>query len=162
LSLDSEDLNKNKDNQKGNQKEKKIAELKKYCLRYPDLCFIVYASQGGLHLFEASKRWDHRSDAAMRLMLEFQSDFYYIIYSHIRGWSVRLNQKNNEYQRNVQKDILADSDDSTDRKELYQYIGTFGTGTVNDHCYRLIQLHLSLSKIFIDASPSQMFGGVNK
>ncbi|CAH6419110.1 Hypothetical protein HVR_LOCUS304 [uncultured virus] len=63
---------------------------------HPELFFRIYASRNGYHIFVINKSMNYRSDDSIKLMSELGCDFYYIVYSYLRGWSVRLNKKKGE------------------------------------------------------------------
>lgn len=56
-------------------------------------CFKVYKSERGYHVFCLNKRFEYRDIETVKFMIDNQSDFYYCVYSYIRGFSVRLNPK---------------------------------------------------------------------
>lgn len=63
---------------------------------HPELFFRIYSSRNGYHIFVINKSMNYKSDESIRLMSELGCDFYYIVYSYLRGWSVRLNKKKGE------------------------------------------------------------------
>ena len=69
-------------------------------------------------------------------MLSLGADIYYIVYSSIRGWCVRLNKKRNE----------------TDN--IYQYITSLGHGV--EDIVSLIHSHIELSNQFMEETPCMM------
>ena len=85
---------------------------------------------------------DYRDDDALKIMLDLGTDFYYVVFSYLRGWSVRLNKKRR---------------DTTD--ELYSYIGDIGTGVADPHLDKLVTLHLNLVPVFKHVEPCLMYGG---
>ena len=119
-----------------------IIELfKEYCMRHPGVRFKLYKSRNGLHGFLISHRSDYTNEETLALQLELQSDFYYVVYSYLRGWSVRLNKK------------------ATDTKdELYEYLCDVGDGVEDEHLLKLVELHLKLVDVFKNTSANTMFG----
>ena len=75
------------------------------------------------------------------MMLDLKCDFYYTVYCYLRGWSVRLNKKRKDTQ-----------------DELYQYIGTVGTGKEDDQLVKLVNLHINLVPVFANTKPNTMYG----
>lgn len=73
-----------------------------------DLGFMIYKSKGGLHVFVTSSEQNYKDLESIQLMLDVGCDFYYAVYSHVRGWSVRLNRK-------IKEDVMK-----------YDYIDTIG------------------------------------
>lgn len=73
-----------------------LEDIKKKLTAHPELFFRIYSSRNGYHLFIINKSMDYKSDNSIRLMSELGCDFYYIVYSYLRGWSVRLNKKKGE------------------------------------------------------------------
>ena len=84
-----------------------LHDIKGKLSRHPELFFRIYSSRNGYHIFVLNKSMDYKSDESIRLMFEIGCDFYYIVYSYLRGWSVRLNKKKGE--ENVE--------------ELYRWVG---------------------------------------
>lgn len=73
-----------------------LEDLKTKLAKHPELFFRIYASRNGYHVFVLNRKIDYKSDTAIRLMHELGCDFYYMVYSYLRGWSVRLNKKKGE------------------------------------------------------------------
>lgn len=84
-----------------------LEEIKMKLGKHPELYFRIFSSRGGYHVFVLNKSMDYKADSSIRLMHELGCDFYYIVYSFLRGWSVRLNKKEGE--------------EKTD--DLYQWVG---------------------------------------
>lgn len=84
-----------------------LEEIKIKLRKYPEFFFRIYSSRNGYHIFVINRSMDYKSDASIQLMSDLGCDFYYIVYSYIRGWSVRLNKKKGE--------------ETTD--ELYKWVG---------------------------------------
>jgi hypothetical protein len=92
-----------------------------------DKCFRIFKSTNGYHAFCISERFDYRKPETLDFMLEYNSDFYYIVYCYIRGFSVRLNKKFFE---------------KTDK--LYVDMGLFGnTEVINLELNKLVDKHIS-------------------
>jgi hypothetical protein len=127
--------------------ENSLSQLQKYLDNHTSLKFMVYKSQGGLHLFEVSREWNYRDPNSINLMLELKCDFYYIVYSYLRGWSVRLNKKNKEIS------II------NNKMKLYEYVGIYGKGNINSEMEKLVNIHIKLIPLFAEEPPSQIFGG---
>ncbi len=106
------------------------------------LCFQIYKSQNGMHAFLVNKYCNYQDKEVIQIMLDLGCDFYYIVYSYLRGWSVRLNQKK--------------KDTST---QLYQYIKKVGSAKEDDYLMKLTSLHNNLVKVFENVEPCLMFGG---
>lgn len=118
-----------------------VTHFEKYCARHPGLRFKLYKSRNGIHAFLVSHRSDYKADGILALQLELQSDFYYVVYSYLRGWSVRLNKK------------------TTDIKDqLYEHICDVGDGVADEHLVKLVNLHLELVEVFKAAPINTMFG----
>lgn len=116
-----------------------ISFLSEYSVQ-KKLTFRVYSSRNGVHVFVTSQKMNFKSDFAFQIMSDLQTDFYYILYSKIRGWCVRLNKKENE------------TNDS-----LYQYHGKIGTEIENNELLDLINLHLKLVYQLKDADKSLIY-----
>jgi hypothetical protein len=73
-----------------------LDDIKNKLSFHPDLYFRIYSSRNGYHIFILNESMDYKSDKSISLMHELGCDFYYIVYSYLRGWSVRLNKKKGE------------------------------------------------------------------
>lgn len=73
-----------------------LEDIKIKLSKHPKLFFRIYSSRNGYHIFVINKSMNYKSDESIRLMSELGCDFYYIVYSYLRGWSVRLNKKKGE------------------------------------------------------------------
>ena len=102
-----------------------------YCKKNPNLVFQIYESNGGVHGFLTSHSSDYKSKKSIDLMLDLDCDFYYTVYSYLRGWSIRLNCKTKDIDPN-----------------LYKYIKTIGTGKEDKHLIKLTNLHINLITVF--------------
>jgi hypothetical protein len=116
--------------------------LSDYNNRNPDSLIDVYQTRSGFHLFLLHRTFDYQTDEAVSTMLELHSDFYYTIYSHLRGWSVRLNRKIQDVDRRDQY--------------IYKKVGRFGSGVANPHLEKLVNLHLNLLESFQDSPDCRM------
>ena len=119
-----------------------IRQIEAYCETRPTLRFRLYRSQNGVHAFLISSRSIYCSDASLSLMLDLGADFYYVVFSYLRGWSVRLNRKRRDRS-----------------SQLYTLIRDIGSGNVDSHCEKLVQLHINLVPVFKDVDVSLMYGG---
>ena len=106
------------------------------------LLFRLYKTRNGIHAFVINKMINYRSDEALKIMIDLKADFYYTLYSYIRGSCVRLNRKANEEKNN----------------ELYTYISDVGNGTPIDVLDRLVHLHIKMTEVFKDVSTSIVKG----
>ena len=118
-----------------------IKTIEAYCQEYPEVLFRLYSSRNGVHAFLISNKMDYKSPDTINTMLRLGSDFYYTVYTYIRGWSVRLNKK--------EKD--------TDNI-LYKHICDLGTGTADPYLEKLVDLHLNLVHTFKDTGTNTMHG----
>jgi hypothetical protein len=95
---------------------------------YSDYCFSIYKSKNGYHVFCISKRFNYRSKEFILFMLENLCDYYYCVFSYIRGCSVRLSKKEGE------------------TGTLYTHLGIFGnTELIDKKLLDLVELHYSFS-----------------
>ena len=115
--------------------------LESYTQRHPEALIEVYQTRNGFHLFMMHRTYDYQSEEAIQTMLDLHADFYYTIYSHLRGWSVRLNKKYRE--------LAGD-------ERIYSKIGRFGTGEAIPHLEKLVTLHLNLLDSFKGTPESRM------
>lgn len=70
-----------------------LPDIIKKLQTYPQYFFRIYSSRNGYHIFILNKEMDYKSEESIRLMHALGCDFFYIVYSYLRGWSVRLNRK---------------------------------------------------------------------
>lgn len=128
--------------------------IREYCQKYSQLRFRVFRSNGGIHLFAVNRGYDYKDDSTLQLMLDLGCDFYYIVYSYVRGYSVRLNPKT------VEGPELRESNagENIRKKKLYKELDPIGDGPVDPHLNKLVDLHLDLCEVFKDVQPSMMFG----
>jgi len=118
-----------------------INRFEKYCLENPELRFKLYRSRNGIHGFLVSHKMEYQDIDSISMMLELGSDFYYTVYTYLRGWSVRLNKK---------KTDLSD--------QLYSYIQDVGEGEIDERLEKLVDLHINLVDVFKDTEPNSMYG----
>lgn len=102
--------------------------------------FDIYRSRNGVHAFLINHSSDHQCDEDLQIMLDLECDFFYVVYSFIRGWSVRLNRKEREV-------VMS-----------YEFISRVGHGHPDPQLCKLVQLHLNLVSVFSEAGPSTMYG----
>ena len=119
-----------------------INNFKLYCQKYPELKFRLYSSRNGIHGFLISHEGTYATDKFLKMELDLESDFYYVVYSYLRGWSVRLNKKEKDT-----KDIL------------YEYICDIGEGHEIQHLTQLVDLHIKLVDVFKNTGKNTMTGG---
>lgn len=128
-----------------NRKEEQLAMIinrfKIYCVDDRTLLFRLYSSRNGIHGFLISRPCNYKSDESIQLMISLNCDFYYVIYSYIRGWSVRLNKKESDID-----------------PVLYKHICDVGTGLPDNHLVKLVDLHLRLVTVFKDVDNNSMAG----
>lgn len=91
--------------------------------------FRIYKSKRGYHIYCTSKLFDYRSKESVDFMLDNFCDPYYCIYSYIRGYCTRLNNKFN-----------------SEREQLYEYIGKVGTADEIGRILYLVNLMEGYSK----------------
>jgi hypothetical protein len=92
--------------------------------------FIIYKTRAGYHVFCVSREFEYRNKETIKFMLENFADYYYTIYSYIRGFSVRLNRKFNE---NLELD-------------MYTYLGTYGEKSlIRNDLVELVNKHVEFT-----------------
>ena len=78
-----------------------LEDIKLKLSKHPELFFRIYSSRNGYHVFVINKSMNYKSNESIQLMSELGCDFYYMVYSYLRGWSVRLNKKKGEENTDV-------------------------------------------------------------
>ena len=111
-----------------NNKEEYIDFLQNYS-KNKDILFEIYNTRNGLHIFILNNEYDYKNEKTIQLMLDLKADFYYIIYSNIRGWCVRLNRKKNELDN------------------IYSFHSRIGNGKPIIRLENLVKLHIEFMKI---------------
>jgi hypothetical protein len=105
--------------------------------------FDIYKSRKGYHVFCVSHKYKYNEEETVQLQLENFSDYYYTVYSYVRGFCVRLNRKMDEYF-------------STGKHKLiYTFVRRVGHGIPLESQIKLVELHLELVKQFNDKTPSK-------
>ena len=116
-----------------------LAMLRTYAEAHPEVLMDVYASGKGVHVFLLHRPHDYHSDADLQVMLDMGCDFYYTIYTSLRGWSVRVNAKVGE------------------THPIYTSLGHIGTGKSIGQLECLVKLHMNFLVTFQGVDPSKMF-----
>lgn len=103
----------------------------------------LFRSRGGYHAFVVSHTMDYKSNIAIQLMLEACCDYFYVVFTHLRGWCVRLNRKRDEQSRHI-----------------YPRIGDVVRGKIVTtssyiipHLAKLVDLHIELADQAVDFEP---------
>lgn len=120
-------------------KEDIINKLEKYA-KENKLRFRLYQSRNGIHAFLINRESNYKNPEDTQIMIDLDVDFFYIVYSNIRGWSVRLNRKKNE------------------EKMSYTYICDVGDETPIEHLEKLVELHINLVPVFENVDACLSFG----
>lgn len=105
----------------------RILEL---CAEDHNMLFKIYKTINGYHIFAVHKKYDRNSEEFVDLMLKLKCDIYYIVFSQLRGCSVRLNMK--------QKDTFP----------IYTFKEYIGQGLPDKHVLFLVDLHIELLPFF--------------
>lgn len=121
------------------QQKRLIDKIEDYAL-LNDLTFRIYRTRNGLHAFLVSKLSNYKNYADLKIMSDLGCDYFYIAYSRIRGWSVRLNRK------------------TTENEMSYKFICDVGDMTPDPHLLAQVDLHIELLDVFKDAGPSDIYG----
>jgi hypothetical protein len=91
--------------------------------------FRIYRSKRGYHIYCTSREFDYRSKQSAEFMLDNFCDPYYCIYSYIRGFCTRLNNKFD-----------------CEGMQIYEYIGQVGTVNELDRLLHLVNVMERYSK----------------
>ena len=75
-----------------------LAQIKElaYSEHYKDYAFRIFKTTRGYHIFCISQHFDYKNKNTIRFMLANFCDYYYVVYTFIRGFCVRLNPKFHE------------------------------------------------------------------
>lgn len=116
----------------------------------------VFKSRNGWHAFLLSHDMNPRSQEAIQLLIEAEADLFYIVFSYLRYWSVRLNRKEGE--------VIGE-------KGMYPFIGDVIEGKkvnrenkcvpILEHHLFNVNLHINLTKLCEDAPPVFSMGRNN-
>lgn len=115
-----------------------LERAQQFCNERPTALLRVFRTRKGLHIFRVDAACPHTTDTAIKDLICLGGDPYHIIYSKIRGFSVRLNRKEN------------------DVDPLYTELDTIGTGKADDCLSELVDLHLILVDHYADFGESLM------
>lgn len=96
-------------------------------LQYYGLTARIYRTYKGYHLFITSHPIYHKSDLAWELMDNLNCDLYYMFFSYLNGFKVRLNPKSRD-----------------DEQIAAEYIITIESVPEDPHLLQLLGLHDSL------------------
>ena len=116
-----------------------IDKIEDYAL-LNDLRFRIYRTRNGIHAFLINRYANYTNYHDLKIMLDLGCDFFYIAYSRIRGWSVRLNRKEKE------------------EKIKYNLICDVGDVEPIENLVKLTDFHIDLISVFENSGPSKMFG----
>lgn len=103
------------------------------------LRYRIFKSRKGYHAFVVSHKFDPKTEHAVGLMAESSTDFFYIIFSYLRGWSVRLNRKPGE---KSEDDLYTYTFDWFLGKS-YDMEFDMGSGQIIDNCPGIVLKDLS-------------------
>lgn len=122
------------------QRQNEIIQLiNEYGMKHKFL-FDIYRSRNGVHAFLINHSSNRENDDDLQIMLDLKCDFFYVVYSCIRGWSVRVNRKSKE-------SVME-----------YPFLKRVGKGKPDDHLLNLVKLHINLIDVFKATNPSSMYG----
>lgn len=155
------DIDRYKHIDKDNQDIDILDEIKNKLKKYTEFFFRIYASRNGYHIFLINKSMDYKSDQSIQLMSDLGCDFYYIVYSYLRGWSVRLNKKKGEESTDILYTWIGDvikgnffSSDlpfqNCESDTLLLMLQSLNNITLDDRLETLTDLHIQLTNIFKD------------
>jgi hypothetical protein len=114
-------------------------KLQEFCETNRDHLFHIYESRNGLHIFCVSHKKDYTNLNDIDFMLKHNSDFFYTLYAHVRGWCVRLNKKKNE-----------------PKKSITKFIRSVGYGKVCEELISLMKVYNGYVLKYRDSSESKM------
>ncbi len=97
--------------------------MKNYFNKFDDMSFVIHKSLNGYHVFVVSRKFDYHTRESVQFMLQNFCDFYYCCFSYIRGYSVRISEKEGE------------------KKPLYKNLGIYGNRSlVNKELMDLVNI----------------------
>jgi hypothetical protein len=100
---------------------------------YKDYAFRIFKTTRGYHIFCISQHFDYKNKNTIRFMLANLCDYYYVVYTFIRGFCVRLNPKFNE------------------TCPIYSDLGIFGDpDLIDDSIDSVVKSHLLLCDDYTD------------
>lgn len=128
---------------KGVTSEDVMEKLEKLAID-SNLLLDIFSSRNGIHAFVVSREFNFLQQKSVEFMLKAGCDFYYMAYSYLRGWSVRLNRKTRE-----------------ESVQMYEFLGRVGNGKPLKHLDELVHLHLELinSEVIPSDEFSTMYAG---
>jgi len=125
----------------GSGKDEIIKMFEENVNKTPGNVWHLFQTKGGVHAFLVSRSIGYFERESCDMMIELNCDFNYVVYSHLRGWCVRLNRKKKE-------DSMVNID-----------LGTIGNSKlISDDLNRLINLHVRMINVFKEEEPCSMYG----
>lgn len=112
------------------------------------LRYRIYKSRNGYHIFLISHKMTRDDDISIQLAIECMSDYFYVIYSYIRGWCVRLNRKPNETSASIYE-YYSDVVDG----RLLRAEDECNLTTIIPELEAYVKLHISLANVFKSCEP---------
>lgn len=97
------------------------------------VCFYIYKTYKGYHLYYMSKPLNHTCRVTCHLMKRLNCDLWYILFSHKNGFKIRLSKKKGRGE-----------------KEIQTYIDKWGNGPVDPECEKWLTVlnnHLNNSEM---------------
>jgi len=122
-----------------------LETLYEFCSENPDYLFAVYQSSNGFHIFCLSHKKYYKDNIDFQLKLK--SDYFYAIFSNIRGYSIRLNRKMADYMSYMRHKDTTPS--------IYKFIQNIGTGQGDPRLLELMKIHDLYVKKFENSTPSK-------
>jgi len=84
--------------------------------------WMIYKSNGGYHIFCTSETFEYRNLKTINFMIENHCDFYYSIFSYIRGFCTRLNKKSTEPLNTPLYKLIKVINDENSNKDLIKLV----------------------------------------
>lgn len=91
--------------------------------------YVIYKTQNGYHVFVLNRRFIHNKKETIEYMVNFKTDYKYIICSFLRGFSVRLNKKYKD-------------------EETYKLVGYYNEDKIDSNILTAVNEHIFFSKKF--------------
>lgn len=110
-----------------------------------DLLFEMFDTDRGVHAFLVSEPMSHKDPVAIKMMVDLHNDPYYIGFSKVRGFCMRLNAKIN---MKVGFDTLQEMIDNEFISKRFIDNPYIGYGTPDAYVQNVISLHTSLINWF--------------
>ena len=107
-----------------------------------EMLFAMYKTDRGIHAFLVNRLFHFTSPEALKIMIDLCSDPYYIGYSEVRGFCIRLSAKIKNFDKSEIKQIITDEFISLPYEEFL-----IGYGKPLEYVENVLNFHIGMIRI---------------